>query len=205
MITIIDYQTGNLGSLLNMIKKIGFSASVSSSPDEIIKAKALILPGVGAFDTGMENLEKSRVLPVLHRKVIEEKTPILGICLGMQLLGDSSAEGHLPGLGWIPGKSVRFKPDTCQNLKVPHMGWNSVMPLQKDILFSDMAPRAMFYFVHSFYFQCDNNGHALALSEYGHPFTCALKKDNIRGVQFHPEKSLTYGMTLLRNFLREVA
>lgn len=204
MITIIDYQTGNLGSLLNMIKKIGFSASVSSSPDEIIKARALILPGVGAFDTGMENLEKSRVLPVLHRKVIEEKTPILGICLGMQLLGDSSEEGELPGLGWIHGKSVRFKPEPGLNLKVPHMGWNSVIPRQKDVLFEDMAPRAMFYFVHSYYFRCDDEDNALALSEYGHPFTCALKKENIRGVQFHPEKSLNYGMTLLRNFLREV-
>lgn len=200
MIIIIDYKIGNLGSILNMLKKIGAPAIISSNVEEIQQADKLILPGVGAFDNGMKNLDALGFIPVIEEKVLHQKTPVLGICLGMQLMTKNSEEGKLPGLGWMDAQTVRFRHDPSTGLKVPHMGWNSVVEAKKSPLFKEMYPDPRFYFVHSFYAVCYNANNVLATSHYGYDFVSAFQRDNIMGVQFHPEKSHKYGMRLLKNF-----
>lgn len=201
MMVIVDYGMGNLGSIRNMLKRIGREAVISSDGSEIRKATRLILPGVGAFDSGMKNLAGRGLIPVLHEKVIDGKTPLLGICLGMQLLTEGSEEGDSEGLGWIEGKAVRFKFDGSREpLKVPHMGWNTVVPVKPSRLFADMYPDARFYFVHSFHVACRKEGDVLSRTRHGIDFASSLEKGNIRGVQFHPEKSHKFGMQLLKNF-----
>jgi imidazole glycerol-phosphate synthase subunit HisH len=200
MIVIVDYGMGNIGSILNMLKKAGEAATISSDVHEIGEADKLILPGVGAFDTGMRNLQALGLLEVLHDKVLNDKTPTLGICLGMQLLTKGSEEGTLPGLGWIEGETVRFRFNNQQDpLKVPHMGWNTIETCQESSLFGDLARDARFYFVHSFYVTC-NEGDVLAKTQYGSNFVSAVHRENIWGTQFHPEKSHKYGMKVLKNF-----
>jgi glutamine amidotransferase len=198
-VCIIDYGLGNISSLVNMCKKIGEKASVSNQPDEINNATHLILPGVGAFDIGMKNLIDRGLDTILKKQVIDNKVPILGICLGAQLMLSSSDEGSQDGLGWIDGKVVRFN-DTS-GIKIPHMGWNSISRIYDLDLFKgmpDSPPR--FYFVHSYHFHISNPSEIVAQSTYGYDFAVSFKKGNIIGVQFHPEKSHQFGMHLLTNF-----
>jgi imidazole glycerol-phosphate synthase subunit HisH len=199
-IVIIDYGMGNVGSIANMLKKIGREALVTSDHNLIRKADKLVLPGVGSFDYGMHNLIEGGLIPLLHEKVLVQKTPVLGICLGMQLLTKGSEEGELEGLGWIDAQTERFRFGTSPPLKVPHMGWNTVTPLKNSLLFEDMYPEPRFYFVHSYHVRCRNASDALTSTRYGFDFTSSLERGHIAGVQFHPEKSHKFGMQLLKNF-----
>ncbi|MBI4361420.1 imidazole glycerol phosphate synthase subunit HisH [Candidatus Micrarchaeota archaeon] len=203
MLVIVDCGIGNLGSIQNMLKRIGVRATVSSDPAVIEAAEKLFLPGVGAFDSGMQALNQSGLIPVLNKKVLKDKTPVLGICLGMQLLSKKSEEGKLPGLGWIQGETVRFKFNPKMGLKIPHMGWNRVSIQQEDPLFSGMPDDSRFYFVHSYHVVCQNPSDVAATTPYGYDFTSSVAKGNIFGVQFHPEKSHSFGMKLLENFVRK--
>lgn len=200
MITIVDYGMGNLGSVVNMFKKVGSDSIITSDPLEVEKASKLILPGVGAFDTAMCKIEQSGLLPVLNEKVLNRKVPILGICLGMQLLTRRSDEGVLPGLGWIPADTKRIP--KIENLKVPHMGWNVVETSTSSLLtkgFDEEETR--FYFVHSYAVDVDVQENSILKTTYGIAFDSGIHKDNIYGVQFHPEKSHRYGKKLFANFL----
>lgn len=199
MISIIDYGVGNLGSILNMFKKIGVEAKLTTSIDDILNADKLLLPGVGAFDTGISKLKETGYIEALNKKVLVDKTPILGICLGLQLMTKSSEEGTLPGLGWFDADTVLFKVDT-NVFKVPHMGWNDVFIKKPSPLFNDMYEEPRFYFVHSYYIKSNNPTEVLFTSNYSSEFVCGLQRDNIYGAQFHPEKSHKYGMKLLKNF-----
>lgn len=202
MITIVNYGLGNLGSIQNMLKYLGINCMISSDFTEIEKADKLILPGVGSFDKGMELLREKKVNEILNYKVLDEKIPILGICLGMQMMGNSSEEGKISGLGWINGRCIKFKTnsETSFNLKVPHMGWNYLRKVKDDRLFADMEDGVRFYFVHSYHLICDNPDDAATVTNYGYDFVSSFAKDNIFGVQFHPEKSHKFGMRLLNNF-----
>jgi glutamine amidotransferase len=196
MIVVVDYDMGNVGSIVNMMKKIGHTATVSADVDVLRKAERLIIPGVGHFDAGMQNIRARGLVDVLNEKVVAQKTPVLGICLGMQLLGDKSGEGDSAGLGWIPSESVKF---SSESLRVPHMGWNEVAHSQHWLFAGE--PDQRFYFVHSYHVVCREPGDAVATSKYGIDFTAAVVRGHIVGVQFHPEKSHRFGMQLLRNFV----
>ena len=199
MITILHYGMGNLGSILNMLKRIGVAAEVCERPEELAKASKLLLPGVGAFDAAMQRINGIKGLrEALDRKVLEEKTPILGICLGMQLLTLSSEEGQLPGLGYIPGLTLRFP--TSADLKVPHMGWNLIQEVKTNPLTANLPEEPRFYFVHSYYVKVQDPAHRVATVHYGLDFDAVIQKDHILGAQFHPEKSHRFGMQLLKNF-----
>lgn len=202
MIIIVDYGMGNLGSIMNMLKKIGAAAMISGSQEDIRRASRLILPGVGAFDNGMKNLCDRGLIPALTEKVIDGKTPILGICLGMQLLTRGSEEGKMPGLGWIDAQTIRFKPPQNEpNFKIPHMGWNTIKTNGKDnSLFRELLLDARFYFVHSYHLTCTHETDVLAWTRYGYDFPAAIRHNNVMGVQFHPEKSHKFGMRLLKNY-----
>lgn len=201
MITIVDYGVGNLASIQNMLKKIGVASLISSKEADVEQATRLILPGVGAFDTCAAKLTSSGLLPVLNKKVLEQKIPVLGICVGMQLLMEGSEEGKLPGLHWIKGKIVKFKKDQLPaHLKVPHMGWTDVTLAKQSYLFTGLEDEARFYFVHSYHPQLADPTDALVYAEYGYRFVAGMERENIFGVQFHPEKSHRFGMQLLRNF-----
>jgi glutamine amidotransferase len=201
MIVIVDYGMGNLASILNLLRRIGVQAQISSCPQDIAKADKIILPGVGSFDAGMKNLRQSGLIPILESKVLDRKTPILGICLGLQLLGQSSEEGRLPGLGWINADTVRFDFDRVSTgLKIPHMGWNTVCPIQSSKLFRNVNELQRFYFVHSYHVICQNPDDISAMVNHGKSITAAIERDNVMGVQFHPEKSHVFGMNLLRAF-----
>jgi imidazole glycerol-phosphate synthase subunit HisH len=201
MITIVDYKTGNLGSIQNILKRIGEESVVTSDRDLIACASKIILPGVGAFDTGMQNLSSLGLIEILNEKALVEKIPVLGICLGMQLLGDGSEEGILPGLGWIKGRNKRFCFSDTSEYKIPHMGWNFVSQHKQGRIFMDMYPEARFYFVHSYFFETLDDSDILTSTVYEKEFTSSLEKGNIMGVQFHPEKSHKFGMKLLKNFV----
>jgi glutamine amidotransferase len=205
MIIIVDYGVGNLGSIVNMFKKIGVKAASSSNAAEIEAAEKLILPGVGAFDPGMEKLEERGLVPLLNRLVLEEKRPVLGLCLGLQLMTEGSAEGRLPGLGWLAAETVRFQfgPEHSA-LKVPHMGWNTLESRREHPLFKDLEQDARFYFVHSYYVRCRKPEMVLG-GQYGIRIHSVLGSGNIWGAQFHPEKSHRFGMRLLRNFAEQVS
>jgi imidazole glycerol-phosphate synthase subunit HisH len=201
MIVIVDYGMGNLGSIANMLKKIGAPAVISSDPEIIEQADKLILPGVGAFDYGMRNLNERGLIPVLNEQVLAHKKPVLGLCLGMQLLTKHSEEGGLPGLGWLDAETVRFKFDVANAvLKIPHMGWNSVQVGQPHFLFANAGTEPRFYFVHSYHVVCADERAVIGKTQYGYDFASVVAKDNIAGVQFHPEKSHAFGMNLLKNF-----
>ena len=202
MIVVVDYRMGNLGSIANILRKVGAEAVVSADANVIGEATKLILPGVGAFDEGMKNIGTLGLREVLDRRVLRNRVPTLGICLGMQLMARRSEEGESPGLGWIAGdvKRFRFAPEQAK-LKVPHMGWNTVKAQKRSPLFDGFAEPPRFYFVHSYYIVCDDAGDVLATASYGGDFTAAVQKGNLMGVQFHPEKSHKFGMALFRNFV----
>lgn len=200
MITVVDYGIGNLGSIRNMLKRIGVPATITSDLDRIAAAEKLLLPGVGAFDVAMERINSSELRAILDRKALEEKTPILGICLGMQLLTRGSEEGRLPGLGWIPASTTRFP--AMPGLKVPHMGWNVVRPTRSNPLTDGLPVSSRFYFVHSYCVHVDDPDDSLLRTTYGVDFDAAIQRGNVYGAQFHPEKSHKFGMKLLENFAR---
>jgi glutamine amidotransferase len=199
VISVIDYGMGNLGSILNMMKKVGAEARIAATPEEIAGSEKIVLPGVGSFDHGMRNLEERGLRPALEESVNRRGTPVLGICLGMQLMTASSEEGRLPGLGWVDAVTRKFRFDD-QAMKVPHMGWNGVEIRSVDGLFMGMDVEPRFYFVHSYYVECRQEADVLATTDYGHPFVSAFRRRNVMGVQFHPEKSHRFGMKLLKNF-----
>lgn len=203
MITVVDYGMGNLGSIINMFERLGIRARLSSSAKEIEAAERLILPGVGAFDQGMQQIRARDLRGPLDSAVLDQKRPLLGICLGMQLLGRGSEEGNEPGLGWISGAAKRFSPvpdQTGQTDKVPHMGWNYLTSAPHPVL-NDLGSDPRFYFVHSYHVVCDDARDVVAASWYGGaPFAAGIAHGNVIGMQFHPEKSHKYGMKLLQNF-----
>lgn len=201
MINIIDYGAGNVGSVLNMIKHVGGQARIVSDPSSLINGGKILLPGVGSFDNAMTRLKNLNLIePLKHLAKIN--TPLLGICLGMQLLADSSEEGKMDGLGLIPGRVKKIHFDSeIGAYKVPHMGWNTVNPIKDHVLINGLQDDARFYFVHSYYYDCMNKEDELLQSHYGFDFTAGVQRGNIVGLQFHPEKSHRYGMQLLKNFI----
>ena len=200
MVAIINYGLGNLASILNMHKRLGIDAVITDKKEDLEKATRLILPGVGHFDKGMQNLDNSGLTGILNKLVLEEKKPILGICLGAQLMTRSSEEGVEKGLGWLPADTIRFKFNGTAPLKVPHMGWSDLSLTGQSALWQNLPVEPRFYFVHTYHFKFDNTGYVTGQSTYGYEFACAFEKENIFGVQFHPEKSHKYGMAVLNNF-----
>ena len=205
MITIIDLNIGNIGSVVNMIKHVGGNCKVSSDPAEIKAATKLILPGVGSFDKAMNQLRNNKLEEVINEKATLQKTPLLGICLGMQLLTSSSEEGKEKGLGLIPAETLSFNKafDVKEiNERIPHMGWNDIRVEQENDLTKNLIESSRFYFVHSYYVKCSNKENCLMTSNYGFDFASAIVKNNVFGVQFHPEKSHKYGKKLISNFVK---
>lgn len=201
MIHIVDYGLGNVQAFANMYKRLGFEATRAKTAAELIGATKIILPGVGAFDKAMEFLDASGMRPVLEDLVVEKKVPVLGICVGMQILASTSDEGTSAGLGWIPGRVRSFgSVEESSKLPLPHMGWNDVAPAPGSALFAGLESDARFYFLHSFFFDSSDPAHVSARATYGLNFGCAVSSGNVHGVQFHPEKSHHYGALLLKNF-----
>jgi glutamine amidotransferase len=201
MIVIIDYGVGNLGSVANMMKKIRAPAVVSGDPDVIARASKLILPGVGSFDGAMRSFRERGLEAHVAQRVLADRVPILGLCVGLQMFTRGSEEGQLPGLGWVPADTVRFRVDPSAQVKVPHMGWTDVTPRKTHRIWSYLdreTPR--FYFVHSYHVRCDADANVLATAHHGYEFAAAIVHENIIGTQWHPEKSHSYGMHFLRAF-----
>lgn len=203
MIVIVDYDMGNLGSIVNMCKKIGVAVIPSADHGAIREAEKIILPGVGAFDHAMRHLRERKLIPLLNEKALDEKVPFLGICLGMQVLTKRSDEGSESGLGWIDAETLKFRNSTG-TLRIPHMGWNTLTTRKTSPLLEGLNDNSRFYFVHSYYVQCNNENDILATTDYGITFTSVLQHENIYGVQFHPEKSHKFGVQLLKNFLTAI-
>jgi len=200
MITIIDYGVGNLASVLNILKRIKVEAEITSDKTRILNASKILLPGVGAFDTAVTKIQEYGLADVLNKKALEDKVPVLGICLGMQLLTKESEEGKLKGFGWIDAKTVRFSFKPEQKLKVPHMGWNDVLPKRSSPLTRDFEPDSRFYFVHSYHVVANDPADVVMTTFYGYECHSVVQHENIYGAQFHPEKSHKFGMKLLSNF-----
>lgn len=201
MIVILDYGMGNVGSIQNMLKKIGFrEVQISRNPDVIRQADKLILPGVGAFDAGIERLREFDLIPLIRKHALELGKPLLGICLGMQLLGQGSEEGGLPGLGLLPFSCKRFDLPPESGLKIPHMGWDRTYVQAQTPLTEGLELRERYYYVHSYHAVCEDPALVLMECEYGYRFPSAVYGGSVYGVQFHPEKSHLYGMKLLKNF-----
>lgn len=201
MIHIIDYGTGNISSIQNMLKKIGVDSIITSVPSELEKAKKIILPGVGSFDTGMKLLNDRGWIEPLNEKVLNEKITVLGVCLGLQLMCKKSEEGKLNGLGWIDADVVRFNMERSEEpIRIPHMGWNSVEQLKDNLLLTSVEEEPRFYFVHAFHLENVPEDTKWLQTHYGYNFVSGIQKENIYGVQFHPEKSHRYGMELYKNF-----
>jgi imidazole glycerol-phosphate synthase subunit HisH len=200
MISIVDYGVSNLGSIRNMLRKLGLDSEIASSPEQVAAARKLILPGVGAFDHGATALNERGLTGPLRRQAMERKVPLLGICLGMQLLGKGSEEGVLGGLGLIDACCMRFRLPEGSTLKVPHMGWNEPFVRRHAPLVDGLDPRARFYFTHSYHLVCADAADVVAVATHGVEFTAIVQRENVMGVQFHPEKSHRFGMALLRNF-----
>lgn len=202
MIAIVDYGLGNVGAIKNMFTRIGAEATVTADVNLIAAADKLVLSGIGAFDEGMKNLAQLGLLDVLNRQVIDRRTPILGICLGMQLFGRRSTEGSSPGLGWIAADVVRFKFPPGATERTPHMGWNTLSRQRVSPILADLGMEARFYFAHSYYLECDEPGDVVATTLHGVTICAVLEHQNIIGTQFHPEKSHRFGSCVLRNFAK---
>ena len=204
MLLIVDYDMGNVSAIRNMLARIGVNdVVISADPADCRTASKIILPGVGAFDAAMSNLDQRGLRQPLLDAALGRRVPMLGICLGMQLLAEGSEEGELPGLALIPGAVKRF--DTqgmATRLRIPHMGWNDVRAGREHALLAGFADERRFYFVHSYHFVCRSPDHAVGMTDYGYPFASVVARDNVAGVQFHPEKSHRFGMRLLSNFAR---
>jgi len=201
MIVIVDYGLGNLRSIKYKLQKMKIKTVVSSNKETIEAAEKLILPGVGHFQKGMENIKEFGIREVLDYKVLKEKTPIFGICLGMQLFSQHSEEGNCKGLGWIDSEVVKFNFDSSKKLSIPHVGWNSIKLLKDDPIMHNILPNQYFYFTHSYHLICEDEI-GLTNTNYGYNFISSVRKDNIIGTQFHPEKSSIKGFDLLLNFCR---
>ena len=199
-IVIIDYGMGNIRSILNKINRAGYEAQVSYEYETIKNSNKIILPGVGHFANGMKKLRERNLIDILNEKVLDNKTPILGICLGMQLFTRFSEEGNSQGLGWLDAETIKFILTDIKH-KVPHMGWNSIEQKKESSLLKDIPDSRYYYFVHSYHVKCHNNDDVLTTSKYGYEFVSSVQKDNIFGTQFHPEKSHEWGEKLLNNFL----
>lgn len=201
-ISVIDYGAGNIASVVNMIRHVGGEAEVISSPQHLTHVEKLLLPGVGSFDHAMECLKEGGWLDELNKCVLERKVPVMGICLGMQLMCKSSEEGVAQGLGWIDAQVLKFDfQSDAVRLKVPHMGWNAATVVKRDPLFVDHATERRFYFVHSYYVDCHNKDDVLLSCSYGHSFVAGFRNRNVWGFQFHPEKSHRFGMEIFKRFL----
>lgn len=200
MISIVDYGVGNLGSMLNMLRKVGAEAQLAATPEQLDTAVKIVLPGVGAFASGMAALRERGLVEPLRRKVLEDKVPLLGVCLGMQLLGRRSEEGNAEGIGLIDAEVRRLQPAPDSRCKVPHMGWARLAPRRDSVLLRGLDARSRFYFCHSYHLVCGNDGDVLAGAAYGGEFVAMIQHENMYGVQFHPEKSHRFGMALLHNF-----
>ena len=200
-ILILDYGMGNIFSVQKKIKSLGITPIISNSKEEILSADKIILPGVGHFSKAMENLKKLNVIKVLNEKVLDKKTPVLGICLGMQLMALSSEEGKSNGLGWFDGTVRKFKIQDNLNFKVPQMGWNTISINKKSDLMLNIPDQSEFYFIHSFYIKCNVEKDILNKTIYEKEFVSAIQKDNIFGVQYHPEKSHEIGNEIFKNFI----
>ena len=201
MITIINYGSGNIRAFANVYKQLNIPVNIATQCDDLKTATKIILPGVGAFDHAMERLEYSGMRQTLDELVLKHNTPVLGVCVGMQMFACSSEEGRLPGLGWVDGVVKKMDPTTLIHAtRLPHMGWNDVQPIIKNSLFRDFDQVSRFYFLHSYSFHCNKKEEVLALTDYGEPFASAVSSGNIYGVQFHPEKSHQCGIQLLNNF-----
>ncbi len=200
MITVVDYGVGNIGAILNMLDYLGIDAEAQSDPSGIEQAKKLILPGVGAFDKAMSTLRSRGLINSLNKAVLERQVPVLGVCLGMQLLARDSEEGQEPGLGYIDAHVRRITVPHGSQLKVPHIGWMEIQPTQKSALFDPELPAERFYFDHGYHMVCESARNVSATFDYSAPLCCAVGRDNVFGVQFHPEKSHRFGMRLLTSF-----
>lgn len=201
MIAIVDYGLGNIKAFSNIYRSLDIPVLIAKEPSDLIKATKIILPGVGAFDHAMEQLDQSGMRPLLEEMVVAKSTPVMGICVGMQMLANKSEEGTLGGLGWIDGSVKKFDITKIKHhTRLPHMGWNDVTTIRSSKLFLNLESDSQFYFLHSFYFECHKEEDILAVADYGGEFACAVNNNNIYGVQFHPEKSHKYGIQLLKNF-----
>ena len=204
MVTIIDDGLGNLRSVQKAFERLNVKAIITNDIKEIAEAEKLVLPGVGHFVKGMHYLKELKLIDILNTKVMLDKTPILGICLGMQLMTEFSEEGNCEGLGWIEAKTIRFNYNgngTGHGLKIPHMGWNDIRFVKSTALKNELETSSSFYFVHSYYVNCKDENDRLTRTEYGIEFDSGFQRENITGVQFHPEKSHAAGLKLLKNFI----
>ncbi|MBX3228104.1 MAG: imidazole glycerol phosphate synthase subunit HisH [Labilithrix sp.] len=202
-LVVVDYGVNNVGSVINMFRRIGVEADAVRTSERIAEASAIVLPGIGAFDAGIQNLKSRGLFEAIQRRVRDDRVPILGICLGMQLLGSGSEEGKLEGLGLVPAFTRRFafEGPRARDLKVPHMGWNRTKCLDRE-LFAELDEEGRFYYVHSYHVVCEDPRDVAASCIYGIPFAAALRRDHVMGTQFHPEKSHRYGLAVLRGFVR---
>jgi glutamine amidotransferase len=201
LIAIVDYGMGNLGSVQNMLRKLGADSVRTSDPAEIAQASRLVLAGIGGFDGAMDRLEAAGLVEVLNEQVIERRVPILGVCLGMQVMAQSSTEGTRHGLGWLDAEVLRFDFPEDRRLPVPHMGWEVVVPTRPSPLFELPSPEPRFYFSHAFHLVCRDSADVAATTVYGYEFVAAVHRDNILGTQFHPEKSHVFGLDVYRRFV----
>ena len=201
-VTIVDFGVGNIGSIQNMLKKVGSQCVLANRAEDIQSATKLILPGVGSFDAGMQHLNDSGLRPALDDAVLVRKIPVAGICLGMQMMTQGSEEGSLPGLGWVPAQALRFRPSAGEVMKVPHMGWSGAMQVKNSVSLDLLEQDPRFYFVHSYYVICRERLDALLTARYGSvTFDAAFERGNILGFQFHPEKSHRFGLAILKAFV----
>jgi glutamine amidotransferase len=200
MVAIIDYGVGNLTSILNMHRRLGIDAMITGDATAIGGADRLLIPGVGHFDTCMQNFNASGLRPLVEKRALEEMIPVLGICVGAQMMTRGSEEGSEKGLGWVNADTVKFRHHESGALKVPHMGWTDLQPRAGSDLWDGMPDEPRFYFAHSYHFDFDSTDYVTGTADYGYDFVCAFRKNNIYGVQFHPEKSHKYGMKLIANF-----
>lgn len=201
MIAIIDYGVGNIRAFTNIYRQLDIPIKIARKVEDLTDVSKIILPGVGAFDHAMEQLEQSGMRQRLDELVIHYKVPVIGICVGMQMLAHSSDEGKLPGLGWIDASVKKFDASKINfSTHLPHMGWNDINPVKENGILKGLENDAKFYFLHSYYFHCNDALDTIAVTDYGIEFSCAVNKNNIYGVQFHPEKSHEYGIQLLKNF-----